>query len=292
MQAETPIRTKIRQRTLKGEASLSGIGTHTGQKATVRLCPAEPNTGVVFQRVDLPGRPTIPATLQSLFDASRRNTTLGLGNVRIHTVEHLLSAVHAASVDNLRIEISGEEPPIDDGSARIFTALIEQTGFQEQDAPRRFGKLSQPVHWSQGDTHLIALPAPHFRISYTVHYPQSSLIGSQYLSLEIDAESYKNEIAAARTFALYEEIAQLKASGLIKGGSLENSVVVRGDTVLNEGGLRFPNEMVRHKILDLIGDFSLMGIPLQAHIIAIRSGHAANVAFAKAMMNHITLENS
>jgi len=269
-----------KQKTLQHEVFLSGLGLFTGEKCSIKICPAEPNTGIVFQRVDLPGKPEIPATLTYVKETPRC-TRLAREKASIHTVEHLLSALSALEVDNARIEVEGPEIPIGDGSSLVFVELIEKAGFKAQEQERRCLKITQPLFWTEGEISLVALPSEHFRISYTIHYPHSPLIRSQYYSFSLQSDAYKSEIASCRTFSLYEEILPLIEKGMIKAGGLENALVIKGDQVLNPGGARFPDEMVRHKVLDLIGDLALIGMPLQGHIIAICSGHSSHVAFAK-----------
>ena len=274
------------QKTLKREVSISGAGLFTGKKVLIRLRSAPENSGIVFQRLDLPSQPIVPAQLAFVSD-TRRCTRLASKSVNLIMVEHLLSALSALEIDNLCIAVEGEEMPAGDGSSQLYVDLIEQAGIVVQDEPKRFFKPSRPIYWSEKDIHLIALPSAEYRISYTLHYPQSPLLRSQYLSLAIHPETYTKEIASCRTFSLYEEIAPMIDKGFIKGGGLENGVVIQGERILNPEGLRFPDEMVRHKILDLIGDLSLLGRPIKAHIIAIRSGHSSNVAFVKELYNEL-----
>lgn len=266
------------------------MGLHTGSEVKMTLCPAKEGTGIVFERVDLPGCPIIPATIEYVQDTSR-STTIGIGQVRVHTVEHVLAALYAYQIDNVRISVTSAEPPVGDGSSTPFVELIETSGVQEQNQLRPIAQLKAPVYWSKGDIHLVALPSDEYRISYTLHYPNSAAIRFQYHSTVIDQEIFKKEIAPCRTFALYDEVALLMDRGLIKGGSLENAVVIKDDVVFSKEGLRFPDEMARHKILDLVGDLSLVGFPFLAHVIAIRSGHTANTAFAKELFNSLTKEN-
>lgn len=280
-----------KQHTVKREASFSGIGLHTGEEVTMRFLPAKEGTGVIFKRIDLPGNPTIPATVEYVC-ANARNTTLGIADVRIHTVEHVLAAIRAYNIDNICIEIDGIEPPVGNGSSDVFITMIEEAGIIEQEAIVPIVKLRNPVYWSEGEIHLVALPYDGYRISYTLNYPNTKILKSQYFSTIIDCESFKREIASCRTFSLYEEVSLLMDRGLIKGASLDNAVVIKDDVVLSKGGLHFPDEMVRHKILDVVGDLSLVGFDFQAHIIAIRAGHASNVAFAKEIFNYITTENN
>lgn len=278
---------KRKQRTLKGEASFSGIGLHTGEQVTMRFLPARPGSGVVFKRVDLPGCPVIPATVGYVC-ANARNTTLGISDVRIHTVEHVLAAIRANHIDNICIEIDGIEPPVGNGSSDVFIDMVEEAGIVEQNEETPIIKLGSPVYWSEGEIHLVALPYNGYRISYTLNYPDTKILKSQYFSISIDSASFKNEIASCRTFSLYEEVSALMDRGLIKGASLDNAVVIKDDVILSKNGLYFPDEMVRHKILDVVGDLSLVGFDFHAHIIAIRSGHASNVALAKKIYNCIT----
>jgi len=279
------------QKTIQSEASASGIGLFTGEKVSLKICPAPPNTGLVFKRVDLPGKPEIPALLSYVREAPRC-TRLATEKGSILMVEHLLSALYAYGIDNAKIEVEGPELPAADGSSQLFVEMIEKTGVAIQKNPRKYIRVSQPVYWSEGEVHLIALPSQEFRLSYTMHYPHSPLLRSQYYSLALQPLRYKAEIAPCRTFSLYEEIVPFIEKGIIKGGGLENALVIQGGRILNPDGARFEDEMVRHKILDLIGDLALIGAPLQAHVIAVRSGHSSNVAFAKTLSIMLKLEKS
>lgn len=279
------------QRTLHRRVKTSGIGLFTGHHVTLSLIPAPENTGVRFRRVDLPDRPTFPAAVDYV-RGTPRCTIIGKGDVCIQTVEHILSAIKAYDIDNVLIEVDGCEVPICDGSSLSFIELIEHGGVAIQKATRRIRELEVPIFWSRGDVHLVALPASEFRVSYMLSYPHSSLLHSQFFSAVIDEENYRQDIAPCRTFSLYEETVPLIEQGLIKGGSLENAVVIKGDTVLNPEGLRFVNEPARHKVLDLVGDISLVGHPFLAHIIAIRSGHFSNIAFARELLNYFVMEQN
>lgn len=280
---------KRKQRTLKKPVSISGIGVHTGADVTVTFTPAKEGTGLVFRRTDLRGKPVIPATVEYVQDTSR-STTIGVGNVTIKTVEHVLAAIRAYDIDNLCIDVAGLEPPVANGSSDVFVQMIEDAGIEEQEATVPIVKLTEPVYWSEGSIHLVAIPYDGYRISYTLNYPSSSLLRAQYHSVLVTTDNFKREIAPCRTFSLYEEVSSLMDQGLIKGGSLDNAIVIKDDVVFSKEGLFFPDEMVRHKILDLIGDLSLVGINFHAHVIAIRSGHTANHAFAKKLFNQITRE--
>lgn len=281
-----------KQRTLRDHASYSGIGIHTGKDVGIRFCPAKEGTGIIFKRVDLPGQPLIPASVEYVQDTSR-STTIGINGVRIHTVEHVLSAIKAYNIDNLIIEISNIEPPVGNGSADVFVDMIENVGVLEQVQTVPVLRVQKPIYWSENDIHLVALPYPGYRISYTLSYPESTtILRAQYHSLIVNEDNFKKEIAPCRTFSLYKEISYLIDKGLIKGGSLDNAVVIKEDAVLSKGGLFFPDEMARHKILDLIGDLSLIGIDFHAHIIAVRSGHASNFALAKLLLTHLKTEEN
>ncbi|MBS0634575.1 MAG: UDP-3-O-acyl-N-acetylglucosamine deacetylase [Verrucomicrobia bacterium] len=282
--------TTRKQRTVGKIVEYSGVGIHTGHDVLIRFIPAEIGEGIYFKRIDLPGEPIIPAAVEYVFDTSR-STNLAINDVRIYTVEHVLAAVRAYEIDNLCIELSAHEPPAGNGSSDVFVDMIHQAGIVEQSATKTIVSLQNPVYHSEGDVHLVAIPSDEYRLSYTLHYPQTKALGSQYFSLALTAESFTKELAPCRTFALYEEISFLMDRGLIKGGSLDNAVVVKDEAVISKNGLFFPDEMVRHKVLDMVGDLSLIGIQCKAHIIAIRSGHPANFRFAQKLYSQLSLEN-
>lgn len=275
-----------KQRTLSRKASFSGIGIHTGQEVTMNFLPSKEGSGVVFKRSDLPDQPIIPATINYVRDTAR-STTIGLPNVLIHTVEHVLAAVRAYNIDNLCIEVSNIEPPVSDGSSKTFVQMIEEAEVVEQQADMPIVKLLEPIYWSEGGIHLVALPYDGYRISYTLNYPDSKVLKAQFHSIEVNDVNFKSELAPCRTFSLYKELAVLMDRGLIKGGSLDNAVVIKDNAVFSKDGLHFPDEMARHKVLDMIGDLSLVGIPFEAHIIAIRAGHASNYQLAKMIYEYI-----
>lgn len=268
------------QKTIQKQVVTSGSGLFTGEKVSLKICPAAPNTGIRFQRVDLPGKPQIAAH-HSFVKETPRCTRLANETSTIFMVEHLLSALRGMGVDNVLVEVDGPEIVAADGSSKLFVELIEEAGIVSQEAPLKVIQIKEPLYFSDKDVQLIALPSPLFQISYTLHYPQSALLGSQFYHLTLTPERFKKEIAPCRTFSLYEEILPLIEKGFIKGGGLENALVIQGDRILNPEGARFPDEMVRHKVLDLIGDLSLVGAPILGHIISIRSGHASNLALAK-----------
>ncbi len=277
------------QRTIKNEVSLAGAGLFTGIKSEVTLCPADEGSGIIFQRTDLPNKPKMPALAEHV-QATPRCTILGSSNFRIQTVEHILSAVKAYEIDNLLIKVQGPEVPICDGSALPFVELIEKSGLVTQSKTKKILHIESPIFWSKGEVQLVALPSDELRISYTLSYPNSKLLKSQFFTTYIDQETFKSEIAPARTFSLYEEVVPLIEKGNIKGGRLDNAVIIKGDSILNPEGVRYNDEMVRHKILDLIGDLCLVGTTFTCHIIAIRSGHFSNTSFAKELVSIFSME--
>ncbi len=277
------------QRSLKVSSSLSGIGLFTGIRTQVNIRPAPEGVGILFRRVDLPNKPTLAAQVGNVLDTPRC-TILGTDEFQIQTVEHILSAIKAFDLDNVIIEIDGPEIPSCDGSSLPFVDMIRKAGVVSQSATKKVHHLEMPIFWSKGDVHLVALPAEEFRISYTLSYPNSKLLKSQFCTIHINEETYEQEIAPARTFSLYEEVVPLIEKGNIKGGRLDNAVIIKGDSILNPEGIRYADEMVRHKILDLMGDLLLVGSSFLAHIIAIRSGHFSNTSFAKELMSNFSVE--
>jgi UDP-3-O-[3-hydroxymyristoyl] N-acetylglucosamine deacetylase / 3-hydroxyacyl-[acyl-carrier-protein] dehydratase len=271
------------QRTIQGPVSFSGVGLHTGVATLLTFRPAPADSGLRFVRVDLPGRPEIAVIPENARNDIRtlRRTILSCAGAEVHTVEHVLAAVTGLGIDNLVMELNGTEAPEPaDGSARALVETLLGAGLVEQEEPRHYLEIHAPVAFEEDGTQLLAVPRQSFRVSFTLEY-ENPVIGTQYRSLEITPEVFASQIAPARTFALWEEVRTLQEAGMIKGGTLQNAVVVRDDKILNEDGLRFPDEFVRHKILDLIGDLSLLGRPLRGHIISVRSGHATNVAFVQ-----------
>jgi len=277
------------QQTILSPVSYSGIGIHTGNQVELTFHPAPAGTGIVFKRVDLPGQPVVPAKLENVCDTTR-STTIGKNGIFVCTVEHVLAAVKAYQIDNLVIEVDDNEPPIADGSSAVFAQMLESAGLVEQEKTTPIVKLLEPVFWSRGDSHIIAVPYEGFRASYSLHYPNAKALQNQHVSFLITPETFKTEIAPCRTFSRYEEVEVLIDRGLIKGGSLTNNLVIKDDVVFSSGGLHFQNEMARHKLLDLVGDLSLMEIDFHAHIIANRTGHEANYLFAQKLLESITVE--
>ncbi|MEI7962474.1 MAG: bifunctional UDP-3-O-[3-hydroxymyristoyl] N-acetylglucosamine deacetylase/3-hydroxyacyl-ACP dehydratase [Verrucomicrobiota bacterium] len=269
------------QRTLAKSASLTGSALHNGGKVTLTIHPAAAGHGYKFRRTDLPDEPVIDALVEHVKTVERA-TTLVQGNAKIQTVEHVLSALAGLGVDNALIEMDANEPPIGDGSAAPYVALIQQAGIVDQEALRAPFELGDPIHLeTSGGSIMSVFPHQGLRISCTQVGPDGRF--TQYLSLEITPETYIREIAPARTFVHYEDVKDLMEKGLIKGGSLENALVIRGESVLSKEPLRFTDEFVRHKILDIIGDLALAGRPLRGHIIAVRPGHGPNTELARAI---------
>lgn len=273
-----------KQRTLASSASLTGSALHTGENVTLTILPAPAGHGFKFQRVDLPDEPIVDAAAGHV-KMVERATTLVAGAVKIHTVEHVLSALAGLGVDNALIQMNANEPPIGDGSAAAYVSMIREAGIVEQDAPRAYIEIDEPLTIEAGESILAILPDQKFRVSCTQAGPQGRF--TQFLSAEITPEFYEKEIAPARTFVFYEDVKPLMDKGLIKGGSLENAIVARGDSVLSKEPLRFPDEFVRHKILDIVGDLSLAGRRLKAHIVAVKPGHSINSEAAKRLAQRL-----
>ncbi len=269
------------QRTLAKSACLTGGALHTGGRVTLTLHPAPAGHGYKFRRSDLPDEPIIDALVDHVKTVERA-TTLVQGNTKIQTVEHVLSALAGLGVDNVLIEMDANEPPIGDGSAAPYVAMIQEAGIVEQDEARPLFEPDAPIHIETAAGSIMSVfPHSGLRISCTQVGPDGRF--TQYLSLEITSEIYAREIAPARTFVHYEDVKHLMEKGLIKGGSLENALVIRGDSVLSREPLRFADEFVRHKILDIIGDLALAGRPLRGHVVAVRPGHGANTELARAI---------
>ncbi len=268
-----------KQRTVAQSATLTGTSLHTGENVNLTLHPAAPGHGLKFRRKDLPVQPIVEAKAENV-QTVERSTTIVNGGVKVHTVEHVLSALTGMGVDNTLIEMDANEPPIGDGSAHPYVQLIHKAGIIEQDAILSYFEVPEPLHLESREGSLLTvIPDNKFRISCTQVGPGGRF--TQFLSLTITPEVYEKEIAPARTFGFYEEIKPLMEKGLIKGGSLENAIIARGDSVLSKDPLRFPDEFVRHKILDIIGDLSLVGRRIYGHVIAVRPGHGPNTELAK-----------
>ena len=266
------------QQTLRQNVSYSGTGLHSGNRVSMTLLPAPPNSGIRFRRVDLDGRPEIEARIENVTQTNR-STTIGKGSAKIQTVEHVLATMAGYSIDNAVIEVDANEPPIGDGSAREYCKMVESAGLVPQAEAREPYRVTEPLQLQTEDTLMSIFPHDRLKISCTSADKAGRF--SQFYTVEISPETWKREIAQARTFCFFEEIEYLIKNGLIKGGSLENAVVIRDDAVLTTEPLRYPEEFVRHKILDIIGDLSLIGRPLCGHIVAVRPSHSANCELAR-----------
>jgi len=262
---------------------MKGLGLHTGNEVSLRVLPAAPNAGITFVRNTKNGPVEIPANITSVPQGkeSQRNTTLMSGDVSIHTVEHLLAACYGLQIDNLTIELSGNETPEPSaGSYETYVNTFKDIGLVNQGIPCDFLEIDRPVSHVEDGVELFAVPSDRFRVSFTIQYANRH-IGTQYATFDVTPEVFEKEISPARTFVLSEDIENLRGMGLIRGGSLENAIVFDDDGVVNKDLLRFPDECVRHKVLDLIGDLSLVGQPIKGHVHAVKSGHTSNLKFVR-----------
>ena len=261
------------QQTLNRSTGYSGIGLHSGNRVTMTFLPAAPSTGIRFRRVDLDGKPEIEARVENVVE-NNRSTTLAKGNTRIHTVEHVLATFAGYGIDNVIVELDANEPPIADGSSREYCKMVREAGIVPQDEPRAAYAVTAPIQLEIGETMMALLPDEVFKLSCTSADKQGRF--TQFYSMEVSPATWERDLSHARTFCFYEEIEFLIKNGLIKGGSLENAVVIRDDAVLTNEPLRYADEFVRHKMLDILGDLSLLGQPLRGHLIAVKPSHAAN----------------
>lgn len=296
------------QRTIARDITLTGVGLHTGEPCTMTFRSAAPEEGVNFVRTDLPGSPKVAADVDHVVE-TLRGTTLQQGDARVHTVEHVLAAFAGLQIDNVLVELNASEPPIMDGSARPYVDRILEAGIVNQDAPRHYLEIDTPMAYQESDrgVDLIVAPSDDFRITFMIDF-KSPALGTQYTSLVDLEKEFVDEFAPARTFCFLSEVEALKAQGLIRGGGLDNAIVIYDGTdsqveiervrqalnldstafvgttgIVNDIPLRFVNEPARHKCLDLLGDLMLIGAPVKGHVLAARSGHKANVALARKM---------
>jgi UDP-3-O-[3-hydroxymyristoyl] N-acetylglucosamine deacetylase/3-hydroxyacyl-[acyl-carrier-protein] dehydratase len=268
------------QKTIKKEVKVKGVGIHTGNKVELTFKPAQKDAGINFVRVDLPDKPVIRATISNVLEKSLklRRTSLGNGRGEVHTVEHLLSAFFGLGIDNITVEVNAEEIPALNGGAYDFYKILSNAGVVELASPKRSLAVREPLWLKDNDSFIAIFPDKDFRISYTLSYPQSSL--NQYLSVVVDQETFLRELAPCKTFCLESEVEQLRAQGLGKGASVENTVVV-GKKGVVEGNPTFADEFARHKVLDLIGDLCLLTSSIKGHVVAVKSGHTLNIKFLK-----------
>jgi len=263
---------RVRQQTLKSPIHCSGVGLHDGNSVSMTLCPAEPGTGIVFRRTDLADGATIAALWHNVVD-TRLCTALGNGNgLRVGTVEHLMATFSGCGIDNAVVEIDGPEVPIMDGSAAPFVFLIECAGIRKQTAPRRAIEILKTMTVGDHERTAVLTPGRGFSVSFEIDF-ENAVVARQDYFLGLTGKTFRSEICRARTFGFDHEVAELRAGGLARGGSLDNAVVISGDRVLNDDGLRYEDEFVRHKVLDCIGDLYLAGAPLVGHYHGYRAGH-------------------
>lgn len=287
-----------RQKTLKSSIHCSGVGLHSGDKISMSLHPADIGAGIVFRRSDVRGKNAeIAAHFENVSDTRMCTSLANRAGVGVATVEHLMAAFAGCEIDNIEIEISGPEVPIMDGSAEPFVFLVECAGIEEQSAPRRAIRILKPVAARSGDAVAKIAPAAGFSVKLAVDYDNPA-IGEQTFDLGMNSKVFKSEISRARTFGFLEEVEALRKAGLALGGSLENAIVVSGDRILNDGGLRFRDEFVRHKVLDCIGDLYLAGGPIIGSFTGRRIGHAVNNQLLRAVFadrdawTHTTIEDT
>ncbi|MDP1852985.1 MAG: bifunctional UDP-3-O-[3-hydroxymyristoyl] N-acetylglucosamine deacetylase/3-hydroxyacyl-ACP dehydratase [Candidatus Omnitrophota bacterium] len=269
------------QQTIKKEVSIKGVGLHTGNKVNIKFKPASMNLGINFVRIDLPDKPVIKADLTNLLDYNRspRRSSIGVGNAEVHTIEHIMAVFAGLSIDNIFVEIDNNEVPGLDGSGATFLDILSEAGLEEQNAARKYFLIKEPVWAEEEGASLVIVPALDYRISYTLSY-NHCLLGDQYFDAVVNPDTFKSSIASARTFCLEEESEMLRAQGLGRGANYDNTLVV-GKKGIIKNRLRFDDEFVRHKVLDLIGDLYLLGVPIKGHVIALKSGHPLNIKLLK-----------
>ncbi len=272
-----------KQRTLAHAITFSGIGVHSGEKVNLTIRPARENHGIRFVRTDLPNAPVIAALFNQVVDTSLA-TVLGAGGCIVSTIEHLMAAFSGLAIDNVLVELDAYEMPIMDGSARPFFERLQQAGIKEQCARKHFFVIKDPVELDDGDRFVGAYPAHTQKFTCTVAY-NHPLIRNQSITIDLNEQVFAEQVCAARTFGFLQDVEKMKRFGLGRGGSLENVVVIDDTGIVNPEGLRFEDEFVRHKVLDCIGDFSLLGMPILGHIVTHKSGHAFNLAFLDKLFN-------
>ncbi len=272
------------QKTLSQNISASGTGMHSGKQANLVIKPAPENHGIKFRRLDLPGTQDIQAIFKMVVDTSLA-TVLGINGAIVSTIEHLMASFAGLGIDNALVEIDNYEIPIMDGSAWDFTNLIQNAGIKEQDAPQHFIIIKKPIKITDNDKSVIIYPESNFKITCRIDFTHP-LIGKQEIIFDRAKNNFGKDISHARTFGFVQDLELLKKFSLAKGGSLDNAIVIDKDRILNEEGLRYPDEFVRHKLLDSLGDFALLGMPIQGHIVTHKSGHALNHLFIKKLLKN------
>lgn len=270
-----------KQRTIAKEFSLKGVGLHTAKKVQIAFKPAAEDTGINFIRTDLAGKPSVKASAENLLSPtlSPRRTSIGKGEAEAQTIEHLMAALAGLGIDNIEIELDNDEVPGLDGSSFNFLELLDEAGIKEQKKERQYFAVKEPIFAEEEGSTIVALPSSEFKVSYTLNY-NHPLLKTDFMELTVTPDAFKSEIARARTFCLENEVTELQHQGLGRGANYENTLVLGEEGVI-KNELRYENEFIRHKILDLLGDLYLVGSPLKAHIIALRSGHSLNLKLVK-----------
>jgi UDP-3-O-[3-hydroxymyristoyl] N-acetylglucosamine deacetylase len=272
------------QHTLKGPAILAGVGVHTGAHARIAVRPAGPDTGIVFVRTDVTDRDNrVPATGEAVVKTQLGTVIGNAAGVTVSTIEHLMAALAMLGVDNAMVELDGPEMPIMDGSAEPFVEVLDRVGLRRQEAPRRFIEILDTIEVVEGDKRAILSPAEGFEVAFEIAFP-SKAIGRQRVDMLMDEATFRDELANCRTFGFLHEVEALRAMGLARGGSMENVIVIEGDRILNPEGLRRPDEFVRHKALDAIGDLYVLGGPVLGRFEGVLAGHALNNALVRALL--------
>lgn len=259
------------QKTIRKKTVVQGVGIHSGDSCTLTFKPAPPDTGVYFIRKDLPGSPSLKVTARNV-QATSHQTTIGGAEFSVATIEHCVSALSALRIDNIFIELDGPEIPICDGSARDFLKALLEVGMVEQDQPRKYCYITEPIYFSEGEKHAYVVPYHGLRVTVTIDFPHAK-IGKQTVDLDVNEQSFGRDIANARTFGFLKDVEALQARGLAKGGSLENCIVLDDQSVVNPEGLRWVDEFVRHKALDALGDLVTLEMPLMGHVVLYKAGH-------------------
>lgn len=271
-----PVRNDHHEHTIVAPAIIAGVGVHTGRRVRLAVRPAPAGSGIVFVRTDVTDRDNrIPVSGEAVVDARLNTMIANAADVRLSTIEHLMSAFAALGVSNAVVEVDGPELPILDGSARDFVKLLDRAGFRPQSTPQRYIEILEPVHVVEGDKHAALMPCDRYEMRMEIDFA-SAAIGNQVVDFVVDEATFRTDIMAARTFGFAHEVEALRQAGLARGGSLENAVVIDGDDILNPGGLRMEREFVRHKALDAIGDLYVLGAPLLGRYEGYKAGHALN----------------
>ncbi len=272
------------QQTLKNTVAVDGIGLHSGARVSMKVKPAEAGTGITFRRTDLPGKPEVKATIHNVINCLHA-TTIGTQDFTISTIEHLMAAFSGLCIDNALVELDGPEVPAMDGSAAIFVYLFKDAGIKKQDRPRRFIEVTRKITVTENDKKVTFIPHDSFHVDFFIDFPHP-VIKSQRFKAQINSRTFEKRIAKARTFGFLREVELLHQNGLALGASLDNAVVIGDHSVLNHDGLRFSDEFVRHKVLDIIGDLYLLGAPLKAKVIAEKSGHDLHCKAVRTLMQN------